>query len=133
MRKNRPDMVNGNDRNDFLKRIAASNRAAALLLMKGEKDGLTAGQAAARRREYGPNIIHEQLPPVWYIQLIRAFISPFNAVLVAVAMASLTVDVLLSEPGERDFKTVIILVTMILLSSLLRFWQEYRSNRAAEK
>ncbi|MFM7155466.1 MAG: magnesium-translocating P-type ATPase, partial [Bacteroidota bacterium] len=101
--------------------------------MKGEKDGLTAGQAAARRREYGPNIILEQLPPVWYIQLFRAFISPFNAVLVAVAMASLTVDVLLSEPGERDFKTVVILVTMILLSSLLRFWQEYRSNRAAEK
>jgi len=83
MSKNRPDMVNGNDRNDFLKRIAAS----ALLLMKGEKDGLTAGQAAARRREYGPNIIHEQLPSVWYIQLVRAFISPFNAVLLAVAMA----------------------------------------------
>ena len=92
-------------------------------MLKGEKDGLSAGQVTTRRREYGPNVIHEQLPPVWYVQLVRSFVSPFNVVLIAVAAASLTVDVLLVEPGERDFKTVVILLAMILLSSLLRFWQ----------
>jgi len=133
MSKNRPNSGLESDRNDFLKKISGVNLAAALLLLKGEKDGLSASQVASRRREYGPNVIHEQLPPVWYVQLGKAFVSPFNAVLIAVAAASMTVDILLVEPGERDFKTVVILLTMIMLSSLLRFWQEYRSNRAAEK
>ncbi len=42
-------------------------------------------------------------------------------------------DVLFAKPGEEDYKTVIVVSIMVMLSSLLRFWQEFTSNRAAEK
>jgi Mg2+-importing ATPase len=38
-----------------------------------------------------------------------------------------------AEPDERDWTGVIILLTMVSISSLLRFFQEYRSNQAAER
>jgi Mg2+-importing ATPase len=39
----------------------------------------------------------------------------------------------LVKTPERDYKTVIVVGLMVVLSSLLRFWQEYSSNRAAEQ
>lgn len=38
----------------------------------------------------------------------------------------------LQEGGETDLIGVSIIVTMVLISGLLRFWQEYRTNKAAE-
>jgi len=43
------------------------------------------------------------------------------------------IDVGLPSAEERDFKTVIVVSVMILISAILRFVQEYRSNAAAEK
>ena len=38
-----------------------------------------------------------------------------------------------SAPEDRTFRTIIVLISMVLLSTLLRFWQEFRSNKAAEE
>ncbi len=38
-----------------------------------------------------------------------------------------------AAPEDRSFRTIIVLITMVLLSTLLRFWQEFRSNKAAEE
>ena len=53
--------------------------------------------------------------------------------LVAVAVVSLFTDVILAAPEDRSFKTIIVLVTMVLLGTVIRFWQEFRSNAAAAK
>jgi Mg2+-importing ATPase len=51
-----------------------------------------------------------------------------------IAVVSLITDVVLApDPAQRDYKTVIVVTILIVLSSLLRFWQEFRSNNAAEK
>ena len=53
--------------------------------------------------------------------------------LFAVSVVSLFSDVIFAAPDDRSFRTIIVLLTMILLSTLLRFWQEFQSNKAAEE
>ena len=53
--------------------------------------------------------------------------------MVLIAATSFIIDVVLTAPADRDYKTVIVVGVMILLSSVIRFWQEFRSNVAAEK
>jgi P-type Mg2+ transporter len=49
------------------------------------------------------------------------------------SVVSLFSDVIFAAPEDRSFKTIIVLCSMVLLSTLLRFWQEFRSNKAAEE
>ena len=94
--------------------------------------GLSAEQVQERRERFGPNEVTPEKPPTWYQQLFHAFLTPFNGVLFTVSVVSLFTDVLFAAPADRSFKTIIVLSSMVLLSTGLRFWQEYRSSRAAE-
>jgi Mg2+-importing ATPase len=97
------------------------------------RTGLTSEQVDERLEKYGPNEITHEKPPTWYVQLFHAFVTPFNGVLFAVSIVSLFTDVIFAAPEDRTFRTIIVLTTMVLLSTLLRFWQEFRSNKAAEE
>jgi P-type Mg2+ transporter len=101
--------------------------------LDASRTGLTEEQVEARLKQYGPNEVTREKPPTWYSQLFHAFLTPFNGVLFTVSVVSLFSDVIFASPEDRSFKTIIVLLTMVLLSTLLRFWQEYRSNKAAEK
>jgi Mg2+-importing ATPase len=105
----------------------------ALVRLEASKSGLTEEQVEARLDQYGPNEVTHEKPPTWYQQLFHAFLTPFNGVLFAVSVVSLFSDVIFAAPEDRSFRTIIVLITMILLSTLLRFWQEFRSNKAAEE
>ena len=105
----------------------------ALARLAASKIGLTQDQVEARLEQYGPNEVTHERPPTWYQQLFHAFLTPFNGVLFTVSVVSLFSDVIFAAPEDRTFRTIIVLVTMILLSTLLRFWQEFRSNKAAEE
>jgi len=94
-------------------------------------DGLTSEQAENFLLEYGLNEIETDKAPSWFVQLFIAFITPFNGVLIAVALVAFFTDVWLLNPSDREYKTVTMVTVMILLSSMIRFWQEYRSNLAA--
>ena len=102
--------------------------------LRSDRDGLTHTEAAARLALYGPNeVAHEKAPPA-LIQLLMAFNNPFIYVLLALALVSLFTDYLLPLRAgqETDLSGVIIISVMVLLSGLLRFWQEFRTNRAAQ-
>jgi Mg2+-importing ATPase len=105
----------------------------ALLRLEATKSGLTEEQIEARLAQFGPNEVTHEKPPTRYQQLFHAFLTPFNAVLFAVSLVSLFSDVIFAAPDDRSFRTIIVLLTMVLLSTLLRFWQEFRSNKAAEE
>jgi Mg2+-importing ATPase len=105
----------------------------ALARLQASRSGLTEEQVEARRQQYGRNEVTHEKPPSWYQQLFYAFLTPFNGVLSAVSVVSLFSDVVFAAPNDRSFRTIFVLVTMILLSTLLRFWQEFRSNKAAEE
>ena len=94
-------------------------------------EGLEEEDASNRLLKIGLNEIETDKPPAWFIQLGNAFITPFNGVLIAVALVAFFTDIWLLNPNERDYKTVVMVSAMIFLSSMIRFWQEYRSNVAA--
>src|ERR1700674_5298031 len=105
----------------------------ALRRLDTSRSGLTPEQVEERLEKYGPNEITHEKPPTWYQQLFHAFLTPFNGVLFAVSIVSLFTDVIFAAPDDRSFRTIIVLSAMVLLSTLLRFWQEFRSNKAAEE
>jgi Mg2+-importing ATPase len=105
----------------------------ALKQLNAGRSGLTPEQVEERLEQYGPNEITHEKPPTWYFQLFHAFLTPFNGVLFAVSVVSFFSDVIFATPEDRSFRTIIVLSAMVLLSTLLRFWQEFRSNKAAEE
>jgi len=115
------------------RRFSRVSQDACLEALESSTAGLLPQQVADRLRFFGPNIIPGELPTHWLIRLFRSFLSPFNAILSCIAGVSLVMDIFLRLPGEQDFKTFAVVIAMILLSSLLRFFQEHRSDRAAEK
>ena len=95
--------------------------------------GLTYDQAADRLQHYGPNEIAHDKPPHWTRQLLLSFHNPFVYVLLVLAAISFFTDVYFAAPDDRDYVGMTILLTMVTISALLRFVQEFRSLRAAEK
>ncbi|MER6446131.1 magnesium-translocating P-type ATPase [Streptomyces venezuelae] len=86
--------------------------------------GLTAAEAALRLERHGSNTVAHERAPRWYLQLVKAYGNPFIAVLVFLAAVMYWQD-----PGDPG---VVILSVMVGISGLLRFWQEFRSGRAAD-
>ncbi|MGV2705057.1 UNVERIFIED_CONTAM: magnesium-translocating P-type ATPase [Aeromonas salmonicida] len=103
-----------------------------LTAVRGNIDGLTSTEAANRLVQFGPNEVTHDKPPHPLIQLMQAFKNPFVMVLIVLGLVSYVMDVLMAESGDEDWVKVIILGVMVSLSGLLRFWQEYRSAKAAE-
>ncbi|WP_080411618.1 magnesium-translocating P-type ATPase [Burkholderia ubonensis] len=95
--------------------------------------GLTYEQAADRLQLDGPNEIAHDKPPHWTRQLLMSFHNPFVYVLLVLAAISFCTDVWFAAPDDRDYVGMTILLTMVTISALLRFAQEFRSLRAAEK
>lgn len=87
----------------------------------------------ANRARWGDNRIAQGRKKSLFMRLARAFINPFTAILTALAVISFFTDIVLPATDEQDFMTVAVISTMVLLSGILRFCQETRSDRAAEK
>ncbi|EOF4703071.1 MAG: magnesium-translocating P-type ATPase [Klebsiella huaxiensis] len=105
-----------------------------LARLNSSRQGLTTEDAFERLEDYGRNeVAHEQAPPA-LIQLLQAFNNPFIYVLMALAAVSFVTDywLPLRNGEETDLTGIIIIVTMVSLSGLLRFWQEFRTNKAAQ-
>lgn len=95
--------------------------------------GLTMNEVENRIEQYGLNQVEHEKPIPWYIQLFKAFINPFILVLLVLAGVSLITDVILVAPEDRSFTTVIVVGVMVTISGLLKFSEEFKSNKAAEK
>lgn len=115
----------------LLKRMAAATPEEALAALGTSRDGLTEAEAAERLHRYGRNQIAREKPPAWYVHLAQAFSNPFSAILMVLAIVSYFTDV--RTAPHADWTKVIILLVMIVISSLVRFVQEYRSTVAAER
>lgn len=105
-----------------------------LARFNSSRQGLTTEDAIERLEEYGRNeVAHEQAPSA-LIQLLQAFNNPFIYVLMALAAVSFITDywLPLRNGEETDLTGIIIILTMVSLSGLLRFWQEFRTNKAAQ-
>jgi len=116
-----------------LRNASRTEKSYFFAMLDTAETGLSAAQVHQKHQKYGPNEVDHEKAPAWYIQFLQAFINPFIGVLCVIALISLVTDVLLAAPADRDYKTVIVVAIMVLLSTVLRFWQEFRSNKAAEQ
>ena len=97
------------------------------------REGLPADAIEPRRTEFGTNSISRQKGPSTAKRLVGAFINPFTIVLFVLAAISFVTDVLLVPASQKDYSPVIIVLAMVFISGMLRFVQEARSGKAAQK
>ncbi|MFB7631394.1 magnesium-translocating P-type ATPase [Streptomyces sp. NPDC056149] len=92
--------------------------------------GLRQDEATERLERFGANAVAQERAPRFVVQLAKAFWNPF--ILVLVALDAVMAWQWLQAPADEPFDPgIAILGTMVLISGVLRFWQEYRSGRSA--
>ena len=102
--------------------------------------GLEESEVEASREREGCNKVTREKRKTLPQRLAGAFVNPFTVVLLCLALVSTATDMIFpafslfgSVPEDFDCLTVVIIVTMVFLSGLLRFVQETRSGSAAER
>ncbi|AZA90802.1 Magnesium-transporting ATPase, P-type 1 [Chryseobacterium nakagawai] len=115
-----------------LKEAASENEKMVYAMLETSEEGLSENTVKDRLKIYGKNEIATQKAPSWLKQFAHSFFNPFNYILACIAVISLFIDVILIPEGEKDLSTSIIISVMLLFSTVLRFIQEFRSNKAAE-
>ncbi len=113
---------------------ARVSSAETLARLQSHARGLTNADAAARLEQYGPNQVDHDKAPAVVLQLLQAYNNPFIYVLLALAVVSFVTDywIPLRRGEETDLTGLLIIIVMVTLSGLLRFWQEFRTNKAAK-
>ncbi|MDQ9489556.1 HAD-IC family P-type ATPase, partial [Serratia marcescens] len=86
-------------------------------------EGITAHEAEQVRRRCGENVIDDQQKEAWWQHLWHCYRNPFNLLLTALGMISYATE---------DLTGALVIALMVLISTLLNFIQEARSNRAAD-
>ncbi|MBR3002191.1 MAG: magnesium-translocating P-type ATPase [Clostridia bacterium] len=81
--------------------------------------------------EYGPNTIEIKNENTIWHRIKEAFINPFNVVLIIVAIITLFTDVILSK--SQDYATFILILSIVLISAIISFREQTKSNNAAKK
>ncbi len=110
---------------DAALRASAVQRADALLTQLGSSaQGLNATEAAARLKRSGPNTLAHQASRGALRHFLGLLAAPLSLLLLVLAVINFLI-------GEVWAGSVI--AAMVLLSTLLSFVQEYRSDRAAER
>ncbi len=85
--------------------------------------GLTEVEVEKRLADFGHNVVIHDKPKPWYRQLFGAFNNPFNYVLFILALVSVITG---------DNTGTVIIISMVLLSVVIKFTQEYKSGKNAE-
>lgn len=94
--------------------------------------GLDSEETTKRQSIYGKNEIEHEKKIRPLTMFIMAFINPFIGVLTVLIIISYFLDVYLASPEEKDFTSIAIIATMVILSTILRFWQEYKASVSSE-
>jgi P-type Mg2+ transporter len=104
--------------------IAQKDVDGVLKLFDTKLEGLTEAEAQRRLAKSGLNEIAREKPSKWYIQLLKTVTNPLSLLLIVLAIVSL----LTGSPTAA-----LIITIMVIFGGLLRFSQEFQSNKAAEK
>ena len=112
--------------------VAAQPAKTVFELLETRIGGLSDAIVETRYKQYGDNEIARKQRDSGLVMFIKTFINPFIGILMALALVSLVIDVLMAAPQEREWITVVIISTMVLLSAILRFVQERKSDLASE-
>ncbi|MDX7928386.1 magnesium-translocating P-type ATPase [Acinetobacter baumannii] len=108
------------------KRLLNASRAQTNDLLKQfdtHLTGLTEEQAYTQQMMVGLNEVTHEKPLTWWQHLWYCYRNPFNILLSLLALIAFFTD---------DLTGSTIISVMVILSTLLRYWQEAKSNQAAD-
>ena len=95
------------------------------------ESGLESSQANERLEKYGKNELKQAKSKKWYNYFLESLFSPFNSILLGIVAILFYTDVYL--PETPSYANIIVILVLVTASTLLEFFEEYRSNKAAEK
>jgi len=104
--------------------IAQHDVDGVLHLFDTSVEGLSETEAKRRLGKSGLNEIAREKPTKWYVQLLKTVTNPLSLLLIVLATISL-----LTGSATAAF----VIFMMVIFGGLLRFSQEFQSNKAAEK
>jgi Mg2+-importing ATPase len=106
--------------------VAAAQASPESLLERLEShlNGLSEPQVEEIRERLGVNEVEHEKPLPWWKHLWLAYRTPFSLLLTALALISYLTE---------DLKATIVIGAMVVLATVIRFWQETKSTQAAEK
>lgn len=133
IRRNASELVRRDEMNGRLRFAAAAESEALLLKLDTAEKGLHRSQVEKSREQYGENKVSPGKRVSLFRRVCGAFINPFTAILLGLATVSAFTDIIFAAPSEANPMTVMIIMTMVIISGVLRFVQETRSGNAAEK
>ena len=104
------------------------------LYLNSSRNGLSDDQVDAARDKYGRNVVSRGEKESIFKKILKAFADPFTAILIVLAVVSAVTNIWMpAAPEDKNPFTVIIIVSMILISGIMRLIQEERSGTAAAK
>lgn len=95
------------------------------------ENGLTSKQAEINIKKIGLNETKKAKPKKWYNYLLQSLLTPFNCILIGISIILIYTDIYLAI--EPSYANIIVIVILVTASTLLDFFESYRSNKAAEK
>ena len=95
--------------------------------------GYTDKEAEKAILKYGKNELNNTKHDTILYRLKRAFVNPFTVVLFILAIISASTDILLSKDYERSLTTPLIMMSMLIVSGVIRFVQEIRSKKISDR
>lgn len=93
--------------------------------------GLTSKQAEINIKKLGLNETKKAKPKKWYNYLLQSLLTPFNCILIGISIILIYTDIYLAI--EPSYANIIVIAILVTASTLLDFFESYRSNKAAEK
>lgn len=98
---------------------------------KSSEEGVSVVDVDDKIEEFGKNIIEiKDQNTVWH-RLKEAIINPFNVVLMIVAVITFITDVVIA--ADKDYATFLLIVGTVLISAIISFNEQTKSNNAARK
>ena len=94
-------------------------------------EGISNDIAEEKIKNLGYNEIKQAKPKRWYNYLLESLFTPFNCILIGISIILSYTDIFLAE--KPSYANIIVIVILVVASTLLEFFEEYKSNKAAEK
>lgn len=126
--------VDSNEKSDIIEmygKINAMNKEQFLKQYSINIEGLDSSQIETRKIKYGINEIKGKKNKKWYNYFLESLISPFNLILLGIVLILLYTDVYLQE--KPSYANIIAILVLVTVSTLLEFFEVFKSNKAAEK
>ena len=98
---------------------------------KVKETGLSSKQAEENIRNLGLNEIKQAKPKKWYHYFLESLLTPFNLILIGISIILVYTDIYLAE--VPSYANIIVIAILVIASTLLDFFESYKSNKAAEK